>query len=212
MLRLIPFKIHKWFPPDDPVATAVAMLCILREDYFLELRGIIADKFDRLDDNQRAYRRTYFWRNSVRTLEEIKSTLNWLASREEFREMFDREPMEVRQAFEELKKELNKASDTFLRVLRNRIGGHLDAPTVQAGLDDMDPAQEGMVQFADTRGRIRYRFALDILWPSVLREVQGSNTEQQVDKVLGDTARLTRAVEAIDAVVACYLKARRLAA
>jgi len=126
--------------------------------------------------------------------------------------MFDREPMEVRQAFEELKKELNKASDTFLRVLRNRIGGHLDAPTVQAGLDDMDPAQEGMVQFADTRGRIRYRFALDILWPSVLLEVQGSNTEQQVDKVLGDTARLTRAVEAIDAVVACYLKARRLAA
>jgi hypothetical protein len=36
------------------------MLCILREDFFLELQGIILDDLDRLDDNQTAYRRTYF--------------------------------------------------------------------------------------------------------------------------------------------------------
>jgi len=210
MLRIVPFKIRKWFPPDDPVATAVAMLCVLREDFTLELQGIIIDKLDRLDDNEADYRRTYFWRNSLRTLEEIKNTLNWLTSRPEFREMFTREPAEIRTAFDELRKELNKASDEFLRILRNRFGGHLDASIVQAGLDNMDYAQEGMVQFADSRGKIRYRFALEILWTSILRDVPGAITEIQLEKLLGDTAKLIPAVKALDDVVNCYLRVRRL--
>jgi hypothetical protein len=211
MLRLVPFKIRKWFPPGDPVATAVVMLCVLREDLLLELQGIIADKFERLDDNQSAYRRTYFWRNSLRTLEEIKKTLNWLNSQPEFRDMLAREPVDIRKAFEELKRELNKASEAFLRVLRNHVGGHLDASTVQAGLDSMDHEQEGMVQFADTLGNIRYRFAVDVLWTALLREVPGDDTESRLENRLRPTASLTPAVKAIDDVVACYLRARGLA-
>lgn len=211
MLRLVPFKIRKWFPPGDPLATAVAMLCVLREDLLLELQGIIADKCVGLDDNQSVFRRTYFWRNSLRTLEEITKTLNALNSKQEFRDMLAREPADVRTAFEELKKELNKASDAFLRVLRNQVGGHLDAAIMQAGLDSMDHGQEGMVQFADTLGGIRYRFAVDLLWIALLREVPGDDIESRLEKRVRPTVSLTPAVKAIDDVVACYLRARRLA-
>jgi hypothetical protein len=51
--------IRHWFPPGDPVATAVAMLCILREDLLLELLGIVSDGLPKLDDNSTGYRRTY---------------------------------------------------------------------------------------------------------------------------------------------------------
>src|SRR3972149_7410655 len=211
MLRLIPFRLRRWFPPGDPVATAVAMLCVLREDLLLELQGHLAEKLDRLDDNQSAYRRTYFWRNSLQTLEEIRKALNSLNSKPEFRDMLAREPTTIRMAFDGLKRELNKASEAFLRVLRNHVGGHLDAAMVQAGLDSMDHGQEGMIQFADTLGNIRYRFAVDVLWTALLREVPGDNTESRLENRLRATASLTPAVKAIDDVVACYLRAPRLA-
>ncbi len=52
------------------------MLCVLREDFLLELYGITNDRIDRLDDNDPGFRRTYFWRNSLRTLEAEKSEVS----------------------------------------------------------------------------------------------------------------------------------------
>jgi hypothetical protein len=34
------------------------MLCVLREDFLLELRGIVGDDFGPLDDNDTAFRRS----------------------------------------------------------------------------------------------------------------------------------------------------------
>jgi hypothetical protein len=62
------FKLRRSFPANDPIATTVATLCVLREDFLLELKGIVADKLEELDGNERAYRCTYFCRNSLRTL------------------------------------------------------------------------------------------------------------------------------------------------
>jgi hypothetical protein len=125
-------------PPNDPVATAVAMLCILREDFLLELFGVTNDHIERLDDNDEGYRRTYFWRNTLRTLEEIRGVLNRLNSEPSFRDAMSREPAPIQDAFKKLKRELNKASRQFLLNLRNTMGGHLDAPTIQAALNGMD--------------------------------------------------------------------------
>jgi hypothetical protein len=81
-VQLRPIKLRKWFPPQDTVATMVAMLCILREDLLLELYGITNEHIPRLDDNDSGYRRTYFWRNSLRTLTEIKKVLTRLNFRD----------------------------------------------------------------------------------------------------------------------------------
>jgi hypothetical protein len=41
MLRIVPIKLRQLFPSDDPLAAAMAALCILREDLLLELFGIV---------------------------------------------------------------------------------------------------------------------------------------------------------------------------
>ena len=38
-IQMRPVRLRKWFPPNDPVATAEAMLCILREDFLIEMYG-----------------------------------------------------------------------------------------------------------------------------------------------------------------------------
>src|SRR5215467_9953873 len=117
MLQIRPLRLRKWFPPEDPVATAIAMLCVFREDALLELYGITNEAIDRLDDNDSAYRRTYFFRNWLRTLEEAKDVLNRLNSQLTFRTSLSQEDPAVQTAFQELKKELNKTSKEFLREL-----------------------------------------------------------------------------------------------
>ena len=39
--------LREWFPADDPIAAAVATLCILREDYFIDLMGIVKGRKNR---------------------------------------------------------------------------------------------------------------------------------------------------------------------
>src|SRR5262245_4724381 len=96
-LRVRPIKIRRWFPPNDPVATAVATLCVPREDFFLELQGMISDEIAPLDGNASAYRRAYFWRNSLRTLVEIRKTLNKLNALPDFRSAMEKELPDVKE-------------------------------------------------------------------------------------------------------------------
>lgn len=209
-LHIRPIRLRKWFPPRDPVATAVAMLCILREDFLLELYGITNEQIDRLDDNARAYRRTYFWRNSLRTLEEIRKVMNRLNAEETFREAMSREGREIRAAFEDLKGELNRASGDYLRELRNAVGAHLDEPIMRAALDDMDHGREALIEVGQTTGTIHYKFATDLLWSALLREVPAEHQIAKAEELLGKSASLMGAVHAIDHVVMCYLKDRKL--
>lgn len=209
-LHIRPVKLRKWFPPNDPVATAVAMLCILREDFLLELYGITNDHIERLDDNDESYRRTYFWRNTLRTLEEIRNVLNRLNSESSFRDAMSREPAPIQDAFKKLKRELNKASRQFLLNLRNTMGGHLDEPTIQAALDAMDPLQEGFVQVGEILGKIHYKFAEEILWAALLSNTPEKDFNKKIEELLGRSSRLNRTVVAIDYVVNCYLRDRGL--
>lgn len=209
-LRVRPIKVRRWFPPGDPVATAVATLCVLREDFFLELQGIIRDDLASLDGNSTAYRRTYFWRNSFRTLEEIRKTFNALTAIPAFRLGMLSETRDVQGAFEEARRTLNRASETFLRELRNELGGHIDLSRMQAGLDSMDVQQEGIAQLGRIRENTHYKFAVELLWSAILRDSPGAATSAHIEKVLGETAALTSALGAVDDVISRYALARAL--
>jgi len=56
----------------------MAQLCVLREDLYLELEGLSEDEIDSLDHNGDNYRSTYFFRNSTRTLFEIRKAVQSL--------------------------------------------------------------------------------------------------------------------------------------
>jgi hypothetical protein len=208
--RVIPIKLRRWFPPSDPVATAVAVLCVLREDFLLELRGIIGDDFGALDANDAASRRLYFWRNSLRTLTEIQDYLNRLNGEAAFRAAMQRERPEVRETFETLKRELNRASEDFLRDLRNTLGGHIDRDVIQATLDQMDPLQEGLFDVGRKRDDIHFKFTADLVWAVLIREAAPGRETPAAETLIRKVADLSPTLMAIDHVVMSYIRDRKL--
>src|SRR5947209_323485 len=86
------FQLHKWFPAADQLATSFARLCILREDFYLELQGIsMSDDITALDGNSPRWRRMYFLRNYIRTLMEIRSTVESLQKNRCFRSILQKQ-------------------------------------------------------------------------------------------------------------------------
>ncbi|MGH7231201.1 MAG: hypothetical protein ACREJU_07560, partial [Nitrospiraceae bacterium] len=206
MIHIRHISLSSWFPSNDPIATSVAQLCILREDFLLELQGIAAAKIDKLDENTDAWRRIYFWRNTLRTLEEIKNALNRINSEQDYREALTHEPVQVQEAFRNLKKEINKTSDDFMRVLRNTIGAHLDEEAVQNALNEMNPGRRGLIEVGDTTGKIHYRFAGELIMSILLPAVPDEEQLQRIEGILGKTGKLIPAVSAVDNVINCYVR------
>ena len=128
--------LSKWFPGNDPVATVVARLCISREDYLLELEGLIKEDFnpfdvsspvskpDSLDGNSPSWRRLYFFRNSLKSLNEIRNSVERLFVDREHKGALATETLELRQALEVLRDEIRGLADV-IKDLRDRIGGHV---------------------------------------------------------------------------------------
>jgi hypothetical protein len=190
------------------MATTVVRLCVLREDLLLELYGIANERIDRLDDNEAFYRRTYFWRNSFRTLEEVRKVLERLNVQGEFCDALSKEPESVQKAFHKLGEDLKQASRDFLKDLRNAVGGHLDENRVQLALDTMDPAHEGFLVIGERLGTTHYRFASDILWSVLLQDVPEEQRDEKAKELIRRTGSLSQAVSAIDDAVGIYVQKR----
>jgi hypothetical protein len=47
--RTLEIKLAQWFPPNDPLAMQIARLCVLREYYMLEMRGLTSGDLRELD-------------------------------------------------------------------------------------------------------------------------------------------------------------------
>jgi hypothetical protein len=143
-------------------------------------------------------------------LAEVRDGLNEINAEAEFREALTQETPEVQTAFESLKKELNKASQEFLVELRNTVGAHVDVTVLQDALNELDFTREGLVQLGDILGDIHYKFAGEFILAMLLRGISDAEQQQALEKLLERSAGLSRAVSAIDAVVACYARARDL--
>jgi hypothetical protein len=66
------------------MATVMARLCVLREDLYLELEGLKDQKFDRLEQQGDPYKAIYYFRNSAKTLFEIRQAILNLKSQKTF--------------------------------------------------------------------------------------------------------------------------------
>lgn len=84
--RMETHAVRDWFPPEDEMASHVARLCILREDWWLEFNGYVSEEdFKSLDSTSQVYRRLYFLRSLITTLTDIHETIKALNSMESFR-------------------------------------------------------------------------------------------------------------------------------
>ena len=155
------------------------------------------------------WRLTYFWRNSVRTLFEIRSAIERLYREDEFRTALENQPVALQDAFKTLKDNIVKAHGV-LKPIRNSIGGHVLQQAVEEALSNMDFERGGLIELGERVHDTHYRFVSELLGVVWLAGNAGSEWKEKIDKTIKLTAELSRALETIDIVFYTYMKSRRL--
>lgn len=216
----------RWFPPEDPIAILVAKLCILREDYLLELAGMIqGGKFNLaskptygeykvgLDENSESWRRMYFFRNSIKTLYEVKEAVEAYASDKnpKLTSALVKESKRFRNALKELRKNLTVAEKAVERI-RHNLGGHVSLGEIKKTLRNMPDDGKSLFQYSDIAGKLRYKFTGDIVVRMLLPDVPEDQQLDKLDELLKETRRLIPVFRAIDEVFAAYAHDRNLTA
>ncbi|WNM61073.1 hypothetical protein [Candidatus Nitrospira neomarina] len=215
-------KLRRWFPPEDAIATAVGQLAILREDYFLELNGLIipaSNTFKQnskdvglgaLDENSPSWRYLYFFRNSLRSLIEIRN----VAERVHFehKKELTRESLPFRNAFRKLRQELAVIPVEFEKIkkLRDNLGGHVLKNGVQDALNKMDIDKIGIFQEGEVRGKIHYKFSVELVHSVIFPGVKEENLVNEFEMLFKNTAKLVFIIGTIDEIIHSYIQGRNL--
>jgi hypothetical protein len=199
-------RIKEWFPPDDRVATIMAQLCVLREDLYLELEGLSEDDIESLDHNGDNYRSTYFFRNSTRTLFEIRKAVQSLKGQAVFMKQLSNQ-RDFHGAFKEFDKAMSKSRD-LLKRLRHETSGHLDESAFKNALEKISGDTKQLFQGGNSPKTVHYKFCLEFLGAIFLREVD-KDFEDEWHKILKMTADVSfKAIKAVDMLFMAYLQQR----
>ncbi len=209
--RLQFIRLRAIFPPEDSLAVTIARLCILREDLLLEVQAIRQETLGVLDSNGPEWRRLYFWRNSFRTLESVRSALHVLSSNREFQKALKKEPREIQKGFDRLTKALRKVSADFLKGLRDDLGGHVLESRVKEALERMDSWQMGLIEVSNgVLGKQHYRFTSELVLQMMLPAKSIDRPERELKRRSRKISILMWAVLAIDEIFNGYVNSREL--
>jgi hypothetical protein len=203
-------EIRKWFPPSDPLAASVARLCILREDFAIEMQGVYQDEIAALDSHSVAWRRAYFFRSLVRTLMEFMSTMDSLKMSGDFRALLERQSEPVRAKFDELFGAMAEARPIVKRI-RNTICGHVKQSAVQEALGGMSQDRWGFLEVGRVLKNVHYKFAAEIAIEILVSGVPEDQREDILRSDLVKIAALFPLFELTDHVLSMYIIDRRLA-
>ncbi len=211
--RIRILNVRKIFPPDDELATIIARLCILREDLSLEIHGIVFDPMEFLDRNSIPWRHNYFFRNSVRTLMEIRGALQTLNCNVEFKRILKRCEPKAQEYFKEFCKRINEAHG-LIEEVRNSIGAHVKHNAVGRGLKSVPFERTGVWEESQDFIHTHHRFSNELF----IAILQGGDRpydvpDKDITEVLemtGTMARLTEAIPLIDMLFRLYLHERHL--
>ncbi len=205
--------LERWFPSDDQFAAILARLCILREDLFLEVQGIVKDPIKHLDANSAKWRHGYFFRNSVKTLNEIASAIQVLRSNQEFKRALSREPDARQKFFHRFSKDIEQAQE-LLKHVRNSLGGHIKQSAVERALKSVDYGLNGKLErgtnYQDTHYCFVYELSMVILKAG---DPEKGYPETDIDGILKKTetiAKLIKALIVIDLIFDLYARRQHL--
>jgi len=205
--RTFHIRIKEWFPPSDEVAAIMAQLCVLREDLYLEMQGLNEDEIKPLDANGDNYRSTYFFRNSTRTLYEIRNAVETLKIEKTFIKQLAAQT-KFHEAFVEFDNAMSEARELVKR-LRHETGGHLDDGAFKKALECITPETQVLFQSANSPKALHYKFCLEFLGAIFLSEVD-KDFEDEWDRILATTADVSfKAIKAVDMIFMAYVEQRR---
>ena len=202
-------NLREWFPPNDPLATCIARLCILREDLMLEARGIEPKEIEELDSHSDKWRKLYFHRNMVRTLMEIRNVLESLQREPAFKQLLGKQPKPKQLEFRRLVKEFNQAHEV-IKEIRNSLGGHVLQKSMQEALDEMDFDRWGFLEVGEILKDVHYKFAGELVTAILLRGVPEESQKSKIESDFKTIANLFPVLPLIDEILGMYAKERRL--
>jgi hypothetical protein len=184
----------EWFPANDNVATAVARLCVIREDFYLVGLGLAAESIPCLDENGRLWRRLYFFRQLSVVLMEAKKSLMVLNQDKLFAGVVNAE--NFRKEILNFEKTLNSPA---LEDLRNWLGAHLNYSQVGEALKSMDPSTTGNLQVGKTHRATHFGFAANIVAAMLPEEKLAALAEVQ-----------PMLLDAVDRIISAYYELKKL--
>jgi hypothetical protein len=202
-------KLRKWFPPDDPLAVPVARLCILREDFLLEMRGVYEEDIPRLDEHSAQWRRMYFLRNIFRTLMEILGVINGLLGDPNFKNLLAKQDDESRKLFTELAKAMADGHPVRKEV-RNDIGGHVLDSAVREALEGMDAQRWGILEAAPTNLNTHFKFAGELIAEILVKGVPPEERTKIYETRLARIAEMFPAFALAERIFTIYAMDRDL--
>jgi hypothetical protein len=199
----------KWFPPGDALATKVARLCILREDFLLEMNGVFTEKIDELDGNSEEWRRLYFIRNLIRTLREIESGIQRLLSDPDFRVLLARQTGERRKEFDDHARVMG-TNVALLNEVRNEICGHVLETAVQEALNEMSSEAFGFLEISSTMEHTYFKFAGKLVVQILVRGAPEVDKHHIFSEKIEKIAKLFSGFALIERILAMYMWDRGL--
>jgi len=202
-------KLRRWFPPNDRFAASVARLCILREDLFLEMAGIYAHGIEALDSHSVLWRRMYFWRHLVKTVGEIRQTIDTLNMVPEFRSALKAQPPKRRKEFDRIVKKLAQ-EQLLVKKTRDSLGGHVLHQTVEQALNDMPLDTFSYIEVGRIAKKTHYRFAAELVVEMLLAGVPQEKREVETERHFQTIADLLPVFTLTDIILTMYAGARHL--
>jgi len=200
--------IQRWFPANDPVATNVARLCILKEDLKLEYRGWLGQKIPELDMNQIPWRKLYFLRSIFKTMMEIHSAVHSLKMNQEFREALRQQPKPLQNAFDELNR-ITTAAHPLIKGYRNSLGGHVKEQSVSIALSKVSKDRTGFLEVDVAKKQFHFNFASELCMAILFDQYPEEQQREKAKEIIGELKKALP-FKAIDAIVTAYVDSRKL--
>lgn len=202
-------RLGRWFPPGDELAASIARLVILREDFMLELHGIHAESLPELDQHSEQWRRTYFFRASVRTLREIRGCLTRISMNKEFKYMLGTRSAKERRELSAICARLNSAS-AVTKGIRDSLGGHVLHSAVQKAVDNLDYDRWGLVEIGRVLDATHFKVAGELVAEILTDGAPEAEKVAKIEEDIRTLADLLPVVRRLDEVLHVYVEARGL--
>jgi hypothetical protein len=202
-------NIRRWFPPNDRYAACVARLCILREDFDLEMSGLYATSIKTLDRHSTVWRRLYFWRNLVKTLWEIRRTLETLNTVPEFKRVLKRQPSGTRNEFGAMVRKL-ETDQSLVQNIRDALGGHVLQRTLEQALNDMPLDRFSYLEVGRNLKTTHYKFAGELVVEMLLADVPEARRQAEAERHFRTIAKLLPVFALTDIIFTMYVSSRNL--
>lgn len=203
-------ELTRWFPPNDPLAAKIARLCILREDFLLEMNGTYMEEIKELDGLSEEWRRLYFIRNLIRTLREIEGGIQRLLSDAEFKILLARQSAALQKEFEDHAAAMAKGIDV-VKDVRNDICGHVQETAVQETLNELAGSDVfGLLEIGPTMQRTYFKFAGELVIQILVRGVPDADKHRVCMEKMEKIGSLLHAFALIERALNIYMEGRNL--